>query len=395
MRKMTAEERAKLSTPTKLATSGRNADETFGFVNVPPYRGSTVLYKSMADLAARKNRYLYGTHGSPSTDALEEAWNVIEGSFGTVLLNSGLAACTTPLLALLSAGDDILIPDSVYAPTRHFADGILKRMGIGARYYDPMIGGGIEALMQPNTKVVFTESPGSLTFEVQDIPAIAAAARKHGAYTVMDNTWATPLLFRPLDHGVDVSIQAGTKYPAGHSDVLIGWASCNERSYQLVKNAKLQLGQHVSADDVFLTLRGLRTMDLRLREQGRNALDIAHWLKARPEVLKVLHPALPDCPGHDLFKRDFKGASGVFSIVLNGASREQAFAFADNLTLFGSGASWGGFESLIVFFDVTEMRKIAPFRPGGPTLRLQIGLEGVDDIKADLDQAFKAMKAFG
>ena len=392
MRKMTAEERAKLSTPTKLATSGRNADETFGFVNVPPYRGSTVLYKSTADLVARKNRYLYGIIGNPTTDALEEAWNEIEGSHGTVLVGSGLAACTTPLLALLGAGDHLLVPDSVYMQTRLFCEGMLKRLGVETSYYDPMIGAGIKTVMRPTTKVVLVESPGSLTFEVQDVPAIADIARKAGAYVVMDNTWATPLLFRPLDHGVDVAIMAGTKYPGGHSDVMIGWMSCNERTYELVKAGRRQLGQYVSGDDAFLTLRGLRTMELRLREQGRNALDIAHWLKARPEVLKVLHPALPDCPGHDLFKRDFKGAAGVFSIVLNGASREQAYAFADNLTLFGSGASWGGYECLIQYFDMTEIRKVAPFRPGGHTLRLQIGLESVDDIKADLDQAFKAMK---
>lgn len=390
MSKLGKDELAKLGASTRLISSGRNPDESFGFVSTPPYRGSTVLYPSAQACMTRSNRYVYGLTNNPTMEQLNTLWSDLEGAAGSVACQSGAAACSLALMSVLSAGDHLLMTDSVYRPTRRFCDVVLKRFGVETTYYDPMIGGDIRSLFRPNTRAIFTESPGSHTFEVQDIPAIVAAAREIDAYTLMDNTWATALLFRPLDFGIDISINAATKYPSGHSDLLAGMVAANARTWQRVKDTHYEVSHYLSPDETFMLLRGLRTMDLRLREQGKSALEIAHWLKKRPEVLKVWHPALPDCPGHEFYKRDFKGSSGLFGAVFQ--PDFNAHAFIDASKLFGIGFSWGGFESLIIPVDATDYRTVTPFNPGGPCVRIQIGLESVDDLKADLDQAFSEAK---
>lgn len=367
---------------TRLAHLGNEPRDFFGFVHPPVVRASTVLFPDAATMAARAQKYTYGTHGTPTTDALTAALDALEGSAGTVLVPSGLVAVTLPLLAFLSPGDHVLITDSVYRPTRHFADMVLSRMGVEITYYDPRCGAAIAALMQSNTKVVFTESPASNTFEVQDIPAIVREVHARNAIVMMDNTWATPLYFRPLDHGVDISIHALTKYPAGHSDVLMGSISANQRCWEQLSATHSALGLCVGSDDAYQVLRGLRTMGVRIERQGENALEIARWLQGCAGVSRVLHPALEDFPGHDLWKRDFTGASGVFSIVLDGGGEPQAHAFIDALKIFGLGYSWGGYESLAVYVDLGDRVRDAP--DAGPVIRLQIGLEDVVDLKADL-----------
>ena len=342
--------------------------------------------------AARDQKYTYGTRGTPTSDALAKAIDELEGSAGTVIVPSGLVAVTLPLLAFLSAGDHALIVDSVYNPTRRFADGMLKRFGVEVDYYDPLIGAGIADLMKPNTKVVFTESPASNTFEVQDIPAIAKAARAGGAIVMMDNTWATPVYFRPLEHGVDISIHAATKYPAGHSDVLLGTVSANERAWERLHETFLTLGCCAGPDDTYQVLRGLRTMGVRLERHQQNALEIARWLETQQGVARVLHPALESCPGHEFWKRDFSGASGIFSVILDGGGQKEAHAFLDALEIFGLGYSWGGYESLAVHCNLSD-RVVAKGPYPGPLLRLQIGLEDVEDLKADLTRALAASRS--
>jgi cystathionine beta-lyase len=368
---------------TRLAHSGNNPRDYFGFVNPPVVHASTVLYPDAETLLSRNQKYTYGTRGTPTSDALAAAIDALEGSAGTIMVPSGLVAVTTPLLAFLSAGDHVLITDSVYHPTRNFADTVLARLGVEVEYYDPLIGAGIESLLKPNTKVVLTESPGSHTFEVQDIPAIARVAKAHGAVVMMDNTWATPLFFRPLDHGVDISIHAATKYPAGHSDVLLGTVSANEACWPKLRDTYDALGVCAGPDDVYQVLRGLRTMGVRLERHQQSALEIARWLEARPEVARVLHPALESNPGYALWKRDFTGSSGIFSVVLRRGGLKQTHAFLDALRIFGLGYSWGGYESLAVPVSLAG-RKIAVGPYEGPMFRLQIGLEDVEDLKADL-----------
>ena len=377
---------------TRLIHTGNDPQEFFGFVNPPVVHASTVLFPDAATMASRNQRYTYGTKATPTTDALTTAIDALEGSAGTVLVPSGLAAVTIPLLAFLSSGDHILIVDSVYHPTRNFADTMLARLGIEVEYYDPLVGAGIPALMKPNTKVVFTESPGSNTFEIQDIPAIAREAHARGAVVMMDNTWATPLYFRPLDHGVDISIHAATKYPAGHSDVLMGTVSANERCWEQLRQTFDTMGCCVGPDDAYQVLRGLRTMGVRLDRHEQSALDIARWLETQPGVAQVLHPGLESFAGHELWKRDFSGSSGIFSIVLDGGDIAQAHAFLDALEIFGLGYSWGGFECLAVHVQLND-RTVAKGNYGGPVIRLQIGLEDVDDIKADLALGLAAAAA--
>jgi cysteine-S-conjugate beta-lyase len=374
---------------TRLAHSGNEPRDFFGFVNPPVVHASTVLYPDAATMVSRNQRYTYGTHGTPTTDALASAVNGLEGSAGTIIVPSGLSAVTTSLLAFLSAGDHLLITDSVYHPTRNFADTVLKRLGIDVEFYDPLIGAGIDALMRSSTRVVFTESPGSSTFEVQDIPAIARAAKAGGAVLMMDNTWATPLFFRPLDHGVDISIHAATKYPAGHSDILLGTVSANEACWKQLLQTFHALGCSAGPDDVYQVLRGLRTMGVRLERHQQSALGIARWLEHQPGVARVLHPALESNPGYGLWKRDFSGSSGIFSIVLAGGGVPQAHAFLDALQIFGLGYSWGGFESLAVPVNLSD-RKIAKGPYEGPVLRLQIGLEDVEDLKDDISRGLAA-----
>lgn len=391
MSKLGKDDISKLGVATQITLGGRNPDESFGFVSTPPYRGSTVLYPDAAHCLDHKNRYTYGRRNNPTTEALTTLWSDLEGAAGSVVCPSGAAACTVALLSVLSAGDHLLVTDSVYRPTREFCENMLKRYGVETTYYDPAIGGDIAKLFRPNTKAVFTESPGSLTFEMQDIPAIAAAAKAHGAYTLMDNTWATPLYFRPLDHGVDISINAATKYPSGHSDVLAGLIAANARAFPKVLKTHGDLGIYLGPDDVFLLLRGLRTMPLRLREQAASALAIAQWLETRPEVVSVAHPALPSHPGHALYKRDFKGASSLFGFTLKQLSRAQTEAFLDNAKLFGMGYSWGGFESLLIPVDARDFRTVVPFNPGGSSFRIQVGLEDSADLIASLTAALEAM----
>lgn len=377
---------------TRLAHAGNDPRDYFGFVNPPVVHASTVLFPNAATLAARAQKYTYGTRGTPTTDALANAIDELEGSAGTILVPSGLAAVTVPLLAFLSAGDHVLIVDSVYHPTRNFADTMLKRLGIEVDYYDPHVGAGVAELMKPNTKVVFTESPASNTFEMQDIPAIAKAAHERGAVVMMDNTWATPLYFKPLDHGVDVSIHAATKYPAGHSDVLLGTVSANAASWERLHQGFLTLGCCAAPDDVYQVLRGLRTMGVRLERHQESALEIARWLEKQPGVARVLHPGLESHPGHAIWKRDFSGSSGIFSVVLSGGGQKQAHAFLDALEIFGLGYSWGGYESLAVHVFLGD-RVVAKGPYEGPILRLQIGLEDVEDIKADIAKGLAAAAA--
>jgi len=381
---------------TRLSHIGNDPSEYHGFVNPPVVHASTVLFPNAKAMETRGQKYTYGTRGTPTTDALCEAIDALEGSAGTILVPSGLAAVTVPFLAFLSSGDHALIVDSVYTPTRHFCDTMLTRMGVEVEYYDPAIGAGIEQLFKPNTRLVHTEAPGSNTFEMQDIPAIAAIAHKHGAVVAMDNTWATPVYFRPLDFGVDISIHAATKYPAGHSDILMGTVSANAKHWEQLKEANITLGICGAPDDAYQVLRGLRTMGIRLERHNESALALAKWLEGREEVAKVLHPALPSFKGHDIWKRDFKGASGIFSFVLKVDSAEhykaKAHAFLDALSIFGLGWSWGGFECLAVHVNLND-RRIAKAPEGGPLIRLQIGLEDVADIKADIERGFAAAKA--
>ena len=393
MTKISSETRATLGSRTRLVHAGREPFEQFGFINTPIYRGSTVLSETVEDFEGRRNRYVYGTLGTPTTTALETAWTELAGAAGTVLTPSGLAAVTIALLSVLKAGDELLVTDSAYAPTRRFSDQVLARFGVTTRYYDPTIGEGIEALFTARTRAVVVEAPGSQSFEMQDIPAIAAACRPRDVAVIMDNTWATPLFFPPHARGVDIAIEAGTKYLSGHSDLLLGLTSANARHWPALKRCFTEFAICAGPEDVFLGLRGLRTMELRLREAERQGLAVARWLQSRPEVLQVLHPALPDHEGHAIWRRDFSGSSGLFSIVLKPAARAAVAAMVDGLELFGIGASWGGYESLVIPFDCTPYRTATRWSPGGPTLRLSIGLEDVEDLKEDLDRGFARLRA--
>lgn len=386
---------------TRLSHLGNDPQAFHGFVNPPVVHASTVLFASAEAMAAppeQQQKYTYGTHGTPTTDALCAAIDALEGSAGTVLVPSGLVAVTLPLLAYLSAGDHALIVDSVYFPTRRFCEGMLKKMGVSVEYFDPEIGAGIEALIKPNTRLVHLEAPGSNTFEMQDVPAIVEVAHRHDCVVTIDNTWATPLYFRPLDFGVDVSIHAATKYPSGHSDVLLGTVSANAKHWPALKDAYTMLGLCVGPDDAYQILRGLRTMGIRLERHQQSALTVAEWLEGRADVAAVLHPALPSFPGHALWKRDFKGASGVFSFVLRvdepGHFDAKASAFLNALKLFGLGYSWGGYESLAVPVKLGD-RRIRKQPKEGPVIRLQIGLEDVEDIIADLERGFAAAASAG
>ena len=386
--------RPPLQPATRLVVGGRDADN-YGFVNPPVHHVSTVLYPSAEDFLARRARYLYGRRGTPTSEALENALRALEGPecAGVALVPSGLAAISTALLATLNAGDHLLVTDSAYQPTRKFCDGVLPRYGIATTYYDPLIGDGIAALFQPNTRAVFVESPGSLSFEIQDVPAIAAAAHARGALVLMDNTWATPLYFRALDKGVDLSIQAATKYVGGHSDLMLGTISANKTTWQRLSDTVHALGLCVGPDDIYLGLRGLRTMGVRLAHHHQAGLKVARWLQQRPEIARVLHPALESDPGHALWRRDFSGASGLFSIVFKPVAQKAVNAFLDELALFGIGASWGGFESLAIPFDCTAIRIATAWAPGGPTVRIHIGLESIDDLIGDLERGFAALAA--
>jgi cysteine-S-conjugate beta-lyase len=382
------EKRRKKRMATLVTQAGRAPFDHFGFVNPPVYRGSTVLFPTVADFENLNQPYTYGTKGTPTTRALETAWSQIAGAQDTVLVPSGLAAIALALLTATKAGAHLLVTDSAYSPTRAFCDGFLKRFGVAADYYDPLIGGGIAALIRPETTAVLVESPGSLSMEVQDVPAIAAAAHDKGVCVIIDNTWATPLHFPPHARGCDLAIEAGTKYLSGHADLLIGLVSANAKWAKRLRHTFNMLAIGSGPDDASLALRGMRTMALRLREQERAALDIAHWLAARPEVARVLHPALPDHPGHEVWKRDFSGSSGVFSIILHPVSKQAVDAFVDGLEHFGIGFSWGGYESLVLPFDCAQSRTATRWAAEGPALRFSIGLEDVADLREDLEAGF-------
>lgn len=376
---------------TRIVSAGRRKEWTQGIVNPPVWRASTILYDNVAALRAgggpdTHHRLFYGRRGTPTQWSLADALTELEpGAEATLLYPSGVAAVASALLSALSPGDHLLLPDSAYDPTRNLANGLLKRMGVETSFYDPLIGEGIAALCRPNTRVIFMESPGSLTFEVQDVPAIVAVARARGIITMIDNTWATSLLLPVIAMGVDYSILACTKYIVGHSDVMLGSVTAAEGRYAALRNTSYQLGQTASPDDAWLAARGLRTMAVRLDQHGRSALRIAQWLKSRPEVARVLHPALPDCPGHEIFLRDFRGASGLFSFVLNGGDERARAALIDGLEHFGIGYSWGGFESLALPVDPQHVRSVTRWQAEGPLVRLHIGLEDPDDLIADLE----------
>jgi len=392
---MSKKPKGPIKTDTRLVTSGRDPRAYHGFVNPPVYHASTLLYPTAEDQVAHRARYNYGRRGTPTSEALENALREIEGDgcAGVSLLPSGLAAISAALLATARAGDHVLVPDSVYRPTRNFCNGVFKRFGVETTYYDPLIGADIARLFKPKTRVVFVEAPGSQSFEMQDIPAIAKIAHEQNAVVLMDNTWATPLYFRAFEKGVDLSIQAGTKYIGGHSDIMFGCVSANAATLPALKDTVYSMGLCVGPDDMYLALRGLRTLGVRLDRHFQSGLRVARWLEQRPEVLRVMHPALERDPGHKIWKRDFTGACGLFSVVFKPTSEQSVHAFLNELALFGLGYSWGGFESLAILFDCTEYRTATKWAPGGPTVRLHIGLEDPDDLIADLERGFAAMAA--
>jgi cystathionine beta-lyase len=386
---------------TRLSHAGRPGTKALGFVNPPVHRGSTMLYPTLAERAAARGRPLdrvhgYGINGFETHWALEDMIAEIEGGTRCRIVSTGLAAVTTPLLAFLSAGDHCLMPDSIYGPGRKFAETMLKRCGVETTFYDPAVDeAGMAALIRPQTRVVYTESPGSLTFEVQDIPAIARAAHARGAKVLMDNTWGLHF-FQPFRHGVDVSIQALTKYAGGHSDVMLGSITTNSQAdFERVHAAVRELGHYASPDDCWLTLRGLRTLGLRLQAQMEGGIEVAHWLRHRPEVAQVLHPALPGAPGHALWKRDFSGASSLFGVELKPAfSVEASHAMIDALRLFGIGSSWGGYESLMTPTTGGMTRTAGTGHFAGPLLRVHVGLEDPADLIADLEHGFAVLRAY-
>ncbi|HWM60654.1 MAG TPA: cystathionine beta-lyase [Rhizomicrobium sp.] len=373
---------------TRAISEGRMSAEHFGAINTPVYRASTILYPDLAALKANTQPYTYGRRGTPSTKSFEEAISSLEGAAKTVSVTSGIQAIGLAILSVCGAGDHILMVDSAYEPTRILCDRTLKRLGIETSYYAPTE--DIAPYLKPNTKAVFCESPGSLTFEVQDIPAIVKAANAHGAAVLMDNTWATPLFFQPLKHGVDLSIQAATKYVGGHADVMLGTVAANERHAARLHQIHGDLGLYAGGDDCFLGLRGLRTLAVRLARHQETGLTLARWLQARPEVARILHPGLEGDPGHALWKRDFSGACGLFGVILKPVSEAAVAAFVDGLQHFGIGYSWGGFESLIVPAHIRRTAK--PFAAEGPVLRIHAGLEDAGDLIADLEKGLARLK---
>lgn len=376
---------------TELVHGGRDPGQHHGFVNTPVYRGSTVLHPTVESLENRTQEYFYGRRDSPTQRALRETICDLEGGDTTVLTPSGLSAISTAIIALAGAGDNILVTDNVYGPTRRFCDEVLTRLGVETRYYDPLIGGDIGGLIDPRTALVFAESPGSLTFEMQDLPAISQEAHEKDAFVVFDNTWGTPLYFKPFAHGADVSIQSATKYIIGHADGLLGSITANEQTAKAIVAAHGDMGLCPGSEETFLSLRGLRTLAVRLERHWQSGLEMAHWFQQREEVARVLHPALEDDPGYPIWSRDFTGACGLFSIVLNDYSKAAVEAMLNGFELFGMGWSWGGYESLVVPLD--PVRTATKWQTNGPAMRFHIGLENVEDLKADLDAGFERLRA--
>ena len=386
---------------TKIARLGRHPERFHGAVNPPVYHVSTVLSRSLAEyeqkrkdwIAETPGVYYYGQHGMPTTESLQEAIAELEGGHRCVVYPSGLAACAGALLSCLATGDHLLMADCVYGPTRNFARRLLGRFGVEVTFFDPLAGSGIAELMRPTTKVVFLESPGSLTFEVQDVPAIVQVAHQRGALVVIDNTWGTPLYFKPFEHGVDISVQSATKYIVGHSDAMIGTVTATREAWPRLKATTYDFGQAAGPDDVYLAQRGLRTLAVRLKQHWQSGVALAEWIARQPEVERVMHPALPSDSGHALWKRDFRGACGLFGVVLKPVSRSAFAAFIDGLELYGIGASWGGYESLVAPFDPREVRSATRWPHSGPCFRIHAGLEALDDLTADLEQGFRRLRA--
>ncbi|MGH6819882.1 MAG: cystathionine beta-lyase [Methylocella sp.] len=382
---------SKLSPETRLVAAGREYSE-HGFINPAVYHGSTVLFPTAAAWHEHKQEYQYGRQGTPTSRAAESAIATVEGGFACKVSPSGAAAISTALLAFLKSGDHVLMTDSTYHRTRKFCDGLLKGFGVETTYYDPLIGAGIAALIQPNTRIVYCESPGSQTMEVQDVPSIADAAHQRNCLVFIDNTWGAGHYFKAFEHGCDISLQAATKYLVGHSDAMMGTVTCNAATWPRFKEAYEAMGQCAGPDDAFLTLRGIHTLDVRLERHMKNALKVAGWLRERAEVETVLYPALSNAPGHEIWKRDFTGASGLFSVVLKPFAEKAADAMLDRLSLFGMGASWGGFESLAIPFK--PHRTATHWTAPGPCIRFHIGLEDPDDLIADLKDGFAALHAY-
>jgi cystathionine beta-lyase len=386
---------------TTVVHSGLHPERHHGAVNPPVFHASTILSENVAEFRRRRQNWIleqpgtyYGRFGTPTIEALQEAIAALEGGHRTVLYPSGLAACAGALLAFLSAGDQLLMSDTVYGPTRNFAAGFLKRFGVSTMFFDPLAGRSIESLIRPETRVIYLESPGSLTFEVQDVPAIAEAARRRGITVIADNTWGTPLYFKPFAHGVDVSVQAATKYIVGHSDAMLGAITCTKEAWPRLRRSTHELGQTAGPDDVYLGQRGLRTLAVRLKQHWKAGVALAEWIARQPEVERVLHPALPGDPGHAIWKRDFTGACGLFGVVLKEGITERALgAMIDGLELYGIGSSWGGFESLIVPFDPRETRTATQWPHKGPCFRIHAGLENVEDLIADLEAGFERLRS--
>jgi len=386
---------------TILEHVGRDPAKNFGIVNPPVYHASTVIFPSLKTLLeTRVDRasgafegITYGREGTPTTRAFEEAITQLEGGYRAVTLPCGLGAIATSLMAFLKSGDHLLMPDQLYAPARQFCDDVLAKFGVEVTYYDGVIAGGIAALMKPNTTVVYLESPGSLTFEIQDVPAIARVAKQRGATVLMDNTWASPIFFHPLAHGVDVVIHAATKYISGHSDLMLGVAVCNEATLVPVKKTASTAGYCGGPDDIYMALRGLRTLGVRMRRHYESALAVAAWLQKRPEVHRVHYPALPEDPGYGIWKRDFLGASGLFGFTLKSYSDSAFAAFLDHMELFKLGYSWGGYESLMVPTYPSTLRSSTRWDAPGPSVRIHVGLENVGDLVDDLKRGFARLRA--
>lgn len=388
---------------TKLTHLGRKPKDFQGIVNTPvcytstilfpdlkSYRGAEKVYKSTADDALPA--LSYGRYGTPSSFSLQDALSELEGGDHSIVTCSGQAAIATVLFSFLKPGDHLLIVDSVYGPTRRLCDQEIAGIGVQVEYYDPLIGAGIENLIKPNTKLIYMESPGSLSFEIQDVPSIVAAAKKHNIPTAMDNSWSTPLLFRTFDHGVDVSIHSATKYINGHSDIIMGVITTTKKHYHSIYNCFRNYGFAASPGDCFLVLRGLRSLAQRLRQQQENALKLATWLKSRKEVVKILHPAFSDCPGHEFWKRDYKGSSGLFAVILDKAYSEEALArMFDNFRLLGMGFSWGGYESLAIPFDPSTIRTATKWPHQGSSIRISVGLEDYEDIRQDIEDGLNRL----
>jgi cystathionine beta-lyase len=373
---------------TKIVDGGRRREWTRPIINPPVYRASTILFDDVAAMRAASPTpgvFYYGRAGTPTSWALAEALTELEpGAAGTWLYPSGVAAISTALMAVLKPGDELLVVDNVYSPTRNFCDGVLKRFGVTTRYYDPLVGEGIVDLVGEATRAIFLESPGSLTFEVQDVPAICAMARARGIVTLLDNTWATSVFFEAIPAGVDFAIVACTKYVGGHSDLMLGSVTTTEAWWDKLVRTSRAFGQCAAPDDAYLAGRGLRTLGVRLRQHEANALEVARWLERQPQVARVLHPALPSCPGHEIWRRDFTGSSGLFSFVLNGGDDARRTRLVEGLRRFGIGYSWGGFESLVLPVDLDGARTATSLDLPGPIVRLHIGLEDVEDLIADL-----------